>query len=253
MSELSGRTTLITGASSGLGTLFARAAARAGSRVVLGARRLDRVFALADEINARGGTAMALALDVRDEASVIAAFGAAEAEYGTVDSVVANAGIGIGGRSTDTPVDAVKSVLDTNVLGSYLVSREAARRMIAAGSAQRGHGRIVLVGSITAQQTGTGDAIYAASKAALAHLGKQFAREWVRQGINVNVLQPGWVPTEINEKWFSSPRGQADIEALHRRRLLDSKPLEDMLLYLLSDRSAMITGATFTIDDGQSL
>ncbi|WP_232494167.1 SDR family NAD(P)-dependent oxidoreductase [Novosphingobium kaempferiae] len=248
--SLQGRTTLIAGASSGIGAGFARAIASAGGRVVLGARRLERTQALASEI---GAQAMAVALDVTNEASLIAAFDAAEARFGTVHGVVANAGIGTGGRSTDVPAAALSGVLDTNLLGTYLVAREGARRLIASGSPERGDGRIVLIGSITAQQNGTGDALYAASKAGLAHLGRQFAREWIRQGINVNTLQPGWIPTEINAEWFASERGRADIETLNRRRLLDTDALDPMLLYLLSNASAQVTGATFTIDDGQSL
>ncbi|MCT2400518.1 SDR family NAD(P)-dependent oxidoreductase [Novosphingobium mangrovi (ex Huang et al. 2023)] len=247
---LHGRTILVAGASSGIGAGFSRAIAAAGGRVVLGARRLDRTQALAEEI---GEAALAVQLDVTDEASVAAAFDAAEARFGTVHGVVANAGIGTGGRATDVPVDGLRAVLDTNLLGSYLVSREGARRLIASGSRERGDGRIVLIGSITAQQNGTGDALYAATKAGLAHLGRQFAREWIRQGINVNTLQPGWIPTEINAEWFASARGRAEIESLYRGRLLDADSLDAMLLYLLSDASRQVTGSTFTIDDGQSL
>lgn len=241
---------LVAGASSGLGAGFSRAIAAAGGRVVLGARRLDRVEALARDI---GSEALAVPLDVTDQASVIAAFDAAEARFGTVHGVVANAGIGTGGRATDVPAEGLSGVLDTNLLGSYLVAREGARRLIAAGSAARGDGRIVLIGSITAEMNGTGDAMYAATKAGLAHLGRQFARDWVRQGINVNTIQPGWIPTEINAEWFATDRGKAEILALHRRRLLDTGSLDAMLLYLLSDASAQVTGSTFTIDDGQSL
>ena len=253
MLSLWGRTVLIAGASSGIGAGFARALAAVDAQVVLGARRLDRVTALAAQINASGGAALPVALDVTDEASVAAAYDAAEARFGTVNSVVANAGVGTGGRATNVPVAGLQQVIDTNLLGTYLVAREGARRMIASGSQTREDGRIVLVGSITAQQHGTGDAMYAATKAGLAHLARQFASEWVRQGINVNTLQPGWIPTEINQEWFASPRGQADIAALHRRRLLEPDALDDMLIYLLSDRARQVTGATFTIDDGQSL
>jgi len=250
---MKGRTALIAGASSGIGAHFARVLAKAGARVVLGARRIDRCEALAREIAGTGGEALAVSLDVTDEASVIAAFDAVETRFGTVNSIVCNAGVGTGGRSTDVPVAGLRQVLDTNLLGSYLVAREGARRLIASGSQTREDGRIVLVGSITAEQNGTGDAMYAASKAGLAHLGRQFAREWVRQGINVNVLQPGWIPTEINADWFASERGKADIGALHRRRLLDTSALDAMLLYLLSNRSRQVTGSVFTIDDGPSL
>lgn len=250
MFDLTGRIVLIAGASSGIGAGFARAAAKAGARVVLGARRVERVEALAGEI---GDGAMAAPLDVTDEASVIAAYDLAEARFGTVDGIIANAGVGTGGHATDVPLAGLRQVLDTNLLGTHLIAREGARRLIGAGSRDRGQGRIVLVGSITAEQSGTGDAMYAATKAGLAHLGRQLAREWVRQGVNVNTLQPGWIPTEINADWFAGERGQADIAKLHRRRLLDADALDDMLLYLLSDRSRQVTGATFTIDDGQSL
>jgi NAD(P)-dependent dehydrogenase (short-subunit alcohol dehydrogenase family) len=253
MFDLKGRTVLIAGASSGIGAGFARTVAAAGARVVLGARRLDRVEALARELGAAGGEALPVVLDVTNEASVVAAYDAAEAAFGTVDGIVANAGIGTGGRSTDTTVEGVRGVLDTNLLGTYLISREGARRLIAAGSREKENGRIVLIGSITAQQNWSGDAMYAATKAGLAHLARQFAKEWIRQGINVNTLQPGWIPTEINEEWLASERGKADVLAQHRRRLLDTDALDDMLLYLLSDRSRQVTGATFTIDDGQSL
>lgn len=251
--QLAGRVVLIAGASSGIGADFSRVCATAGARVVLGARRIERVQALADEIEGQGGTAMAVALDVTEEASVMAAYDAAEARFGTVDSIVANAGVGTGGHATDIPVEGLRQVIDTNLLGSYLVAREGARRLIAAGSREKGNGRIVLIGSITADKAGMGDSLYAATKAGIAHLARNLAREWVRLGVNVNTIQPGIIPSEANSDWFASDRGRANIESLYRRRLLESDALDDMLLYLLSDRSAQVTGATFTIDDGVSL
>lgn len=250
MIRLDGRIALIAGASAGIGAHFAVALAAAGARVVLGARRLDKAEAVARSI---GDNALAVALDVADEASVIAAYDAAEARFGTVDAIVANAGVGTGGRSTDVAAEGLRGVVDTNLIGAYLVAREGARRLIASGSREHGRGRIVLIGSITAERAGMGDAMYAATKAGLAHLGRNLAREWVRQGINVNTLQPGMIPSEANAEWFASPRGQEDVAGLPRRRLLAPDALDDMLLYLLSDRSAQVTGATFTIDDGQSL
>jgi len=250
MIRLDGRIALVAGASAGIGAHFAQALASAGARVVLGARRLDKAQAVARAI---GDNALAVELDVADETSVIAAYDSAEARFGTVSAIVANAGVGTGGRSTEVPADGLRGVVDTNLVGAYLVAREGARRLIAGGSRERGDGRVVLIGSITADKAGMGDAMYAATKAGLAHLGRNLAREWVRQGINVNTLQPGMIPSQANADWFASERGQADIAGLHRRRLLAPDALDDMLLYLLSDRSAQVTGATFTIDDGQSL
>jgi NAD(P)-dependent dehydrogenase (short-subunit alcohol dehydrogenase family) len=132
--SLAGRVALITGASSGLGARFARLYAAAGASVVIGARRVERVAALADEINGQGGKALAVALDVTEEASIIAAFDAAEASVGVPDVVVANAGIVEAGRSIDLPADSMRRVVDTNFNGVYLTAREGARRMIAAGS-----------------------------------------------------------------------------------------------------------------------
>ncbi len=251
--RLDGRTALISGASSGLGAGFARLFAAAGARVVLGARRLERVEALAAELVRGGAEALGVGLDVTDGQSVAAAFDAAESRFGTVDTIVANAGVGVGGRSTDVPESDVRRVIDTNLLGGYLVAREGAKRLIAGGSRERENGRILFIGSITAQQQHTGDAAYAATKIGIAHLARQFAKEWARQGINVNTIQPGWIHTEINDDWFGTDESRAAIEALPRRRMQDQSSLDDMVLYLCSDRSRAVTGATFTIDDGQSL
>jgi len=251
--RLDGRVALVAGASSGLGAGFARLLASAGAQVVLGARRLDRVEELAAELEEQGGEALAVALDVSDGDSVAAAFDAAATRFGTVDTIIANAGTAAGGRSTDIAESDLRRVIDTNLLGTYLVAREGARRLIAGGSRARGNGRILFVGSITAEQNHTGDAAYAATKIGIAHLARQFAREWIRQGINVNTIQPGWIHTEMNDDWYYSEESRAAIDGLPRRRMQVQDSLDDMVLYLCSDRSAAVTGSTFTIDDGQSL
>lgn len=232
---------------------MARLLSAHGAPLVLAARRLDKVEALATSIRAEGGKALAVALDVVDEAATIAAFDAAEATFGTVDTVVANAGIAVGGRSTELPVESILSVIETNLVGVFLTAREGAKRMIAAGTSEASPGRIILIGSITAQMTGQGDAAYAASKAAVAHLGRQFAREWVRRGINVNTIQPGYIRTDINGDWFDTPGGLAQIASWHRRRLMPAQALDGALLFLCSDAARHMTGATITVDDGQSL
>ena len=123
--SLAGRTVFVAGASSGIGVDVARTFARAGARLVLGARRLDRVQALAGEI---GGDAMGVAMDVSDEASVIAAFDAAEARFGTVESVLANAGIGTGGRTTDTVEGPFATVEDLAAVIEWRVKTESTPR-----------------------------------------------------------------------------------------------------------------------------
>nr|WP_269142207.1 SDR family NAD(P)-dependent oxidoreductase [Sphingomonas sp. IC-11] len=241
---------MITGASSGLGAHFAEVFVAAGAQVVIGARRVDRVEALASRL---GDKALPIAIDVTDEASIATAFDAAEAHFGAVDTVIANAGVANGGRTVDVSPDKLRQTIDTNFTGVLLTAREGARRMIAAGSRESGRGRIVLVGSITAHVTGHGDSAYAASKAAVAHLGRNLAREWVRQGVNVNVIQPGYIQTEIAGDWFESEGGAKQIAGWHRRRFMPIDVLDPQLLYFASDASAMVTGSVIDIDDGQSL
>jgi NAD(P)-dependent dehydrogenase (short-subunit alcohol dehydrogenase family) len=98
-----------------------------------------------------------------------------------------------------------------------------------------------------------GEAIYSASKAAVAHLGRNLAREWVRLGVNVNVIQPGYIQTDLAAEWFASEAGKAQIAGFHRRRLQPIASLDEPLLYFCSDAAAHTTGAVLTIDDGQLL
>lgn len=253
MGRLAGRTCLITGASAGFGAHFARIAGAAGARLVLGARRRNRLDALVAELDEEGIEALAVDMDVTDEESIVAAFGAGEARFGPIDTVIANAGVSSPGRATEVPDKAIRAVLDTNVLGVYLTAREGARRMLAAESRETGRGRILLVGSIGAEIAIPGEAAYCASKAAVATLGRNLAREWVRQGINVNVIQPGFILTELADEWFASEGGKQQIAGFHRRRMQPIESLDEPVLYFLSDASSCTTGTVMTIDDGQSL
>ncbi|HEX7781929.1 MAG TPA: SDR family NAD(P)-dependent oxidoreductase [Sphingobium sp.] len=253
MANLAGRTCLITGASSGLGTHFARLISSAGARVALAARRKEKVEKLARELRALGVEAVAVAMDVADEQSVIAGFDAAEAALGTIDTVIANAGISSPGRSTDVPAAALAGILDTNVLGVFLTAREGAKRMFAAGSRESGVGRILLIGSMGADVPIKGEVMYCATKAAVANMGRNLAGEWLRSGVNVNAIQPGFILTEMAGEWFSSEGGKAQIAGFPRKRLQPIESLDQMVLHLCSDASSAMTGSVITIDDGQSL
>lgn len=251
--EVAGRTVLITGASSGLGVHFARLFASRGANVIVGARRIERVERLAADLHSAGHGALAVALDVTDETSISLAFDAGEARFGLIDTIVANAGMSAAGRATDVPASDLRTLADTNFNGVYLTAREGAKRLIAAGSRETGRGRIVLLGSITSHLTGEGDSAYAALKAGVAHLGRNLAREWIRQGINVNTIQPGYIQTEIAGDWFQTEGGQAQITKFPRRRLQPIESLDSIMLYFGSDASVCTTGAVIDVDDGQSL
>jgi NAD(P)-dependent dehydrogenase (short-subunit alcohol dehydrogenase family) len=251
--DLSGRVALVTGASSGLGRRMATVLAASGARVVLAARRVDRLHDLATEISGRGGEAFAVAMDVTQETSIIAGYDAAEARLGPIDTVFANAGMNNRALATDITVEAWDELMAINVRGVFLTAREGARRMMAAGSRETGRGRIILVASIGAVKVLPGLAAYCTSKASVLMMGKSMAREWANRGINVNVICPGYVETELNTDWFAEEGGKKQVAGFPRRRLMVEEDLDAMALYLASDASRAITGSVFTLDDGQTL
>ncbi len=251
--DLTGRVALVTGASSGLGAHFAQILAAAGARVVVGARRADRLAGLTETIAAAGGTAIAVSLDVTDEASTVAAYDAAEAAFGTVDTIVANAGIAADAMTLDLPVEDFDAVIGTNLRGVFLTVREGVRRLIASGSAARENGRVVVTGSVTADRIYTGSAAYSASKSGVRHMARLMAREWARKGVNINVIQPGYFPTEMTEEFFETDMGRGLIATFPRKRLSTLDALDIPLLYFCSDASHGVTGSVLTVDDGQSL
>lgn len=245
--RLEGRTVLVTGASSGLGAQFARSLAAAGAKVALAARRAERLRALAQEI---GPSAHAVALDVTDEASIAAAFDAAEAALGPVHALVNNAGMNVAGLATDIPAAAFDQIFAVNVRGVFLCAREAARRMIARGEPE---GRIVNVASIGGLTVLPGLTAYCSSKAAVVMMTKSLAREWARRGVNVNAICPGYVETEINADWLASEGGRRMVQGFPRRRLMRAEDLDPLVVYLCGAQARFVTGSIFTIDDGQSL
>lgn len=249
--ELAGRTLLITGGSSGLGAHVARVVAARGARVAVVARREEALRELVAQIVEAGGEAMAVPGDVAEEEQMRAAFDLVEARWGTVNAVLVNAGINRSGRALDLPMADFDAVFATNVRGAFITAREAARRMVAAGCAREG--RIVLISSITAQTQDNGLVAYSAAKAAVSHLGRLLAKEWVRTGPNVNVVSPGYFASELAGDWFETEAGQRQVAAMPRQRLMDEGALDATLLHLLGGASACVTGADIRIDDGQTL
>ena len=251
--DLTGRVALVTGASSGLGAGFAKALAAAGAKVVLAARRADRLSEHVAEIEAAGGQAVAVSLDVTDEASTKAAYDAAEAAFGTVDTIIANAGVATEKMALGLSVDEVDGLLAANVRGVFLTVTEGARRLDAAGSRDKQNGRIVIIGSITAEKVFPATSVYGATKAAVRHLGKALAREWARRGISVNVIQPGYFESEMTSAFFGTEAGVQMVKGFPRQRMRPPSDLHAPLLMLCSDAALGITGAVITIDDGQTL
>jgi NAD(P)-dependent dehydrogenase (short-subunit alcohol dehydrogenase family) len=251
--DLTGRVALVTGASSGFGEHWSRLLAAAGAKVVLAARRTERLEIVAAEIRAGGREALAVALDVTDEAATVAAYAAAEAAFGTVDTIVANAGVSDDKLALDLASDSFEQTVAINLTGVFKTVREGARRLIAADMASRG--RVIVVSSITAKKSYAAMAGYAASKAGVLHMSRLLAKEWARKGICVNAILPGYVQTEMTDELFGEGNKGGDflLKSFPRRALTPIATMDAPLLFFASDLAAHVTGAELTVDDGQSL
>jgi len=244
--DISGRIALVTGASSGLGRHFAMTLARAGAPIALCARRRGALEELASEIADQGGHAVAVPMDVTEAESVARAFDEAQARLGTPRILVNNSGVAHAAPALDVSEADWDRVLDTNLRGAWLVAREAARRMVAAGAG----GTIINIASILAMRVASGLSAYAASKAGLVQLTRALALEHARHDIRVNAIAPGYVLTEMNRAFFESPAGEAMIARIPQRRLGRPSDLDGVLLLLASDASAYMTGSVVTVDGG---
>ena len=248
--RVAGRVALVTGASSGLGKRFAQVLAAEGARVIVAARRKQRLDDLVNEV---GDNAFAVQCDVTDEAQVVAMFDAAEAKFGLIDTVVNNAGMTHANNAVTQEIAEFRRIMDLNVTSVWCVAREAARRLIHAGPEKSARGRIVNIASMAGRIVIPGVSAYNASKAACAHLTRSLAREWARYGINVNALSPGYVATELTEEWLNGEGGAKTIGKSPRRRVMDAESLDEALLFLCSDNAKFVTGTDVLVDDAQSM
>lgn len=248
-----GKIALVTGASSGLGARFAKVLAKAGAQVVLASRRTDRLKELRAEIEADGGAAHVVSLDVTDYASIKSAIAHAETEAGPIDILVNNSGVSTTQNLLDVTPEDYAYVMDTNQRGAFFVAQETAKRMIARakGDPAKQH-RIINIASVAGLRVLPKIGIYCMSKAALVHMTKSMAVEWGRYGINVNAICPGYIATEINAEYFASEEGRKLTNMLPRRRVGSPEDLDGLLLLLAGEESRFINGTIIAADDGMS-
>lgn len=248
MFSLAGKSALVTGASSGLGRHFANVLAKAGAKVVLAARRLDRLEEQANQLRADGHEAFAVAMDVTDRASVDQAFAAADDACGPLSVLVNNAGIADPVYFTQMSEESWRSVLDVNLDGVFRVAQEGARRMQAGGG-----GSIINIASVLGLGVVKTLAHYCASKGAVIQLTKAMALELARGGVRVNAIAPGYISTEMNADFLVSDEGTKLLSKVPMVRAGQLSELDGPLLLLASDAGSYMTGTVVSVDGGTIL
>jgi NAD(P)-dependent dehydrogenase (short-subunit alcohol dehydrogenase family) len=248
-----GKIAMVTGASSGLGARFAKALAGAGAQVVLASRRVERLKELRAEIEADGGAAHVVRLDVTDLGSIKAAIAHAETEAGPIDILVNNSGVSSTQRLLDVGEDDYGYIMDTNLRGAFFMAQQTAKRMIARakGDPRKQH-RIVNIASVAGLRVLPQIGVYCMSKAGVVQMTKAMAVEWGKYGINVNAICPGYIATDSNEDYFNTEPGRKLIEMLPRKRPGKPEDLDGLLLLLAAEEAHFINGAIITADDGMT-
>jgi NAD(P)-dependent dehydrogenase (short-subunit alcohol dehydrogenase family) len=247
--DLTGKTALVTGASSGLGHHFAQTLARSGAVVAAAARRTDKIEELVTGLQRAGHHAHALAIDVTKPQSAAACVEQAVGLMGGIDILVNNAGIAVTKAALECDENDWQSVIDTNLSGAWHVAQAVARSMVAA---KRG-GSIINIASVLGLRVATHLPAYAAAKAGLIHLTQALALEWARYQIRVNAIAPGYILTDINREFFATEGGQAAIKRVPQRRIGAPEDLDGALLLLASDASSYMTGSTVVVDGGHAV
>ena len=247
--ELEGQVVMVTGASAGLGEHLARVLAGVGATVAITARRHDRLEGLAEEIEAAGGRALPVTMDVSDPAAIQAGVAETVSALGRIDVLVNNAGIAITKRAIDCTVEDYDQVMGTNLKGAFFCAQAVARAMIERG----GGGRIINMGSLLGLKVLPQLSLYAVSKAALHHMTEAMALELIRHDIKVNAIAPGYIETEMNRPNWETEGGKSLIRRFPARRLGVPSALDGLVLLLASGRSDFITGSVIPIDEAQRL
>ena len=256
MGKLENKVAFVTGASMGIGEGIARVLAEEGAAVALAARTTGKPKAIADELNAAGLKAMAVAVDVTDEASIKAAVAEVVKTYGRIDILVNNAGVCRLANFLDMTDEDRDFHIDVNIKGIWNTTRAVLPVMI-----ENGYGKIVNMSSVTGPLVADeGETAYAMSKAAIYGFTKALARETAKYKINVNMIMPGYVMTPMAQSIAvqSCPEDPDSVirgieSGVPLGRLADPKEVGHLAAFLASDDAAYLTGTQVVIDGGSTL
>ena len=244
--DVSKEVILVTGASQGLGRQFARVLSAHGAAVALAARQTARLTSLADEIRTNGGRAVAVRMDVTDFVSIGKAIDEAEAALGPISVLINNAGIAVEKPAVDQTEADWDSVINANLKGAYFTATETARRMIA----RRQEGNIVNIASVLGFGVMKFLSPYTVSKAGIVQATKALALELAGHRIRVNALAPGYIDTEMNHDFWSTPAGEKLTKRIPQRKVGAESDLDGAIMLLASSASRYMTGSVVTVDGG---
>ena len=246
--DLSNQVALVTGASSGLGYRFSKVLARCGAKVALSARRVEKLESLAEEIKSDGGECMVVPIDMVDRESIRAAVKTVEEKLGTINTLINNAGMVDAQWAIKQSDELIDGVIDTNLVGPYLLSNEVARKLIE----KKEPGRMVNISSLAAFNTTPNSAavLYSTTKSAIVRMTEALSVEWAKHHINVNAIAPGMFSSEMLDGMLERI---GDVsQTLPRKRICSPEQMDSTLLFLVSPSSECVTGTCIKIDDGQT-
>ncbi|MBK5294400.1 MAG: 3-oxoacyl-[acyl-carrier-protein] reductase [Acidobacteriia bacterium] len=241
---MTGRTAFITGASRGIGQACAETLSRAGARVVLAARNLDKLEEAAGQIRAAGGEAFVQEMDLSSEESIKGAFAKAASEFGRIDILVNNAGI-----TRDTLALRMKradwdAVIQTNLTGTFLCIQQVLQGMM-----RERWGRIINISSVVAQSGNPGQANYVASKSGVIGLTKALAQEMASRNITINAIAPGFIETDMTAA-LSPELKVALLARIPLKRFGSAADVAGAVKFLASEEASYITGAVIDVNGG---
>lgn len=244
--DLSGKTALITGSSRGLGRALAEGLAAAGAAIVLNGVNAERLKTAAEEMRAAGHNVRELAFDVTDEAAIVAAFEALDAEGVSVDILVNNAGIQLRKPMVELTTAEWQRVIDVNLTSAFVIGREAARRML-----PRGEGKIINIGSLTSELARATVAPYTVAKGGVRMLTRAMAAEWAQHGIQANAIGPGYMLTDMNEALIKNPDFDAWVKGrTPAKRWGRPDELIGAAVFLAAPASNYVNGQILYVDGG---
>ncbi len=245
--DLEGQVALVTGASKGIGYDLARAIAHAGAKVVVGARDMDALNQLVAQIEAEGGTAVALKLDMTDLVNIESVVAQTVEHFGQIDILVNNVGLGFNHDAVDVTEADWDAMFDVNLKGLFFMCQAAGKRMIA----QNHGGRIINMSSQAGQVGILRHAVYCATKGGVDQLTRVLALEWAPHNITVNAVAPTFIRTPGTAERLDTPEFAADVlSRLPIGRVGDTMDVAAAVIYLASPAAGLVTGTVHLVDGG---